>query len=245
MIDLSPSLSFCRSRLMPGVLLLIAFCCAVWAQSEAGQIAGKITDQSGAAIPGAAVTVKSADTGIVRDATTDSGGFYLVSGLQPGLYDVQVQSTGFAPRTQRVRVSVGAARRVETQLSVNPVTENQEVVEGSGGVEINTASQQLSDPISGRQIRELPTITRDPYDLVTLSGNVTQTTNPNGIGGQRDIAYSISGPRVGSTSHCHSYSGRGGRAVWSLAPCLRQAGFSSDASTKRGQMQQGSFSAVC
>jgi hypothetical protein len=177
------------------VVLLITFHYSALAQNEAGQIAGKVSDPNGAAIPGATVKTNSVDTGIIRETTTDNAGFYIIGSLQPGLYDVQIQAAGFANRTQRVRVSVGTARRLETLLSVTPVTENQEIIEGSGGVDVNTQSHRLSDPISGRQIRELPTITRDPYDLVTLSGNVTPTTNPNGIGGQRDIAYSINGQR--------------------------------------------------
>ena len=177
-------------------LLLMLFATgAVIAQNEAGQVAGKVTDATGAAIAGAKVTVKSTDTGIVRDATTDNEGFYLVTSLQPGVYEVTINATGFAERMQKVRVSVGAARRLETQLSVTPVTGEQTIVEGSGGVEVNTQNPQLADPVSGRQLRELPTITRDPYDLVSLSGNVTPVNNTGTQTPQRDTAYSINGLR--------------------------------------------------
>lgn len=165
------------------------------AQNEAGQIAGKVTDSTGAAITGATIRVRSVDTGIVRDATTDDEGFYLVNSLQPGIYEVTVNASGFAARTQKVRVSVGAARRLETQLSVTPVTGEETVVEGSGGVEVNTQNPQLADPVSGHQMRELPTITRDPYDLVSLSGNVTPVSNTATQTPQRDTAYAINGLR--------------------------------------------------
>jgi hypothetical protein len=177
------------------LLLLVLSSVSVLAQNEAGQIAGKVTDTTGAAITGAAVTIKSTDTGIVREATTDDEGFYLVTSLQPGIYEVTVNASGFAARTQKVRVSVGASRRLETHLSVTPVTGEETIVEGSGGVEINTQNQQMSDPVSGRQLRELPTLTRDPYDLVTLSGNLTPVNNTATSPPQRDPAYAINGQR--------------------------------------------------
>jgi hypothetical protein len=184
-----------RSQVLAAAMWLI--CCgagAALAQNEAGQIAGKVMDPQGAAIPSAQVNLKSTETGIVRETVTDSEGFYLIPALQPGVYEVTVTVTGFAPRTQRVRVTVGAVRRLETELSVTPVTAQENIVEGSGGVEINTQNAQLADPISGRQLRELPTVTRDPYDLVTLSGNLTQLNNPNSVV-PRDPAYAINGQR--------------------------------------------------
>jgi hypothetical protein len=58
-------------------------------------------------------------------------------------------------------------------MSITPVQVEEEVLEGSGGVDVNTQTGQLSDPITRRQLTELPVITRDPYSLITLSGNVT------------------------------------------------------------------------
>ncbi|HZS04226.1 MAG TPA: carboxypeptidase-like regulatory domain-containing protein [Blastocatellia bacterium] len=175
------------------VLLFFLTPAAAFGQSEAGQITGKVTDTAGAAIAGAKVSVKSVDTGGVRDKTTDPEGFYTVASLQPGLYEITVQDQGFANRTQRVQVTIGAIRRVETQLSVTPVTGEEKVL-GGGGVEVNTQNTQLADPVSNRQLRELPTVTRDPYDLISLSGNVTGTGTAS-AGGRRDPAYAINGQR--------------------------------------------------
>jgi hypothetical protein len=185
----------CSGTIFTTLLFVLCASFISYAQNEAGQIAGKVMDPQSAAIPGASVSVKSTETGILREATTDNQGFYLITSLQPGVYEVTVQASGFATRVQKVRVTVGASRRLETELSVNPVTAQENVVEGSGGVEINTQTAQLADPISGRQLRELPTITRDPYELVTLSGNLTQLNNSTAAGGQRDPAYAINGQR--------------------------------------------------
>ena len=163
-----------QSKALRTALFVVAFLSGVaFGQIESGQITGKAVDPNGASIPGAIVQAKSIDTGIERMATTNGEGFYIITNLPPGIYEVGVQAQGFAVRAQRVRVFVGSVVRLDTQLSITPVTVDELIVEGSGGVEINTQTGQLSDPISGRQLVELPVITRDPYSLITLSGNVT------------------------------------------------------------------------
>jgi hypothetical protein len=163
-----------QSKALRTALFVVAFLSGVaFGQVESGQITGRVFDPNGASIPGAVVQAKSEYTGIERLATTNDEGFFIISNLPPGIYEIGVQAQGFAVRAQRVRVFVGSVVRVDTQLSVTPVTVDELIIEGSGGVEVNTQTGQLSDPISGRQLRELPVITRDPYALITLSGNVT------------------------------------------------------------------------
>src|SRR6266508_3808617 len=163
-----------QSKSLRTALFVVAFLSGVaFGQINSGQLTGKVYDPNGARVPGAIVQAKSMETGLERLATTNDEGFFIITNLPPGVYEIGVQAQGFAVRAQRVRVFVGSVVRIDTQLSVTPVQVQEEIVEGSGGVKINTQTGQLSDPISGRQLRELPVITRDPYSLVTLSGNVT------------------------------------------------------------------------
>jgi hypothetical protein len=155
-------------------LFVAAFLSGVaFGQSEVGQISGRVFDQNGAVIPGGVVKAKNLDNGIEREATTNSDGLYIITSLPPGLYEINIQCQGFAVRTRKVRIFVGSIVRFDPQMSVTPVTVDENIVENSGGVDINTQTAQLSDPVSGRLLNELPTITRDPYSLVTLSGNAT------------------------------------------------------------------------
>ena len=78
-----------------------------FAQQETGQISGKVVDPNGAAVTKAAVTVKSVGTSAQRDTTTDDSGNYILTNLQPGLYDVTVKSSGFADHTQKAEITVG------------------------------------------------------------------------------------------------------------------------------------------
>src|SRR3712207_1627998 len=187
-------------------LALVALSATAFAQLETGQITGRVTDPNGAVVPGAAVAVKSVETGAVRNATADEEGVYSVTNLLPGLYDVTVEAQSFAKSTQRVQVTVGARASLETQLSVTAITgETVDVVAGAG-VEVNTQTQELSNVVSGEQIRELPTVTRNPYNLVQLSGNA-QTDDPStsandtaGTSTYRGAGASLNGQRAASTN---------------------------------------------
>jgi hypothetical protein len=176
------------------LFLLVIATGAAFAQGESGSINGRVTDPQDRVVPGATVTVKSVASGAERTTTTDDQGTYTVPSLQPGLYDVTVKAGQFAEITQRAQVSVGGSVSLETKLSTQSVAANVDVVAGQGGVEVNTTDQQLSDVVNQQQVRELPTLTRNPYDLVGIAGNVTPDVAARGTG------YAINGQRSASTS---------------------------------------------
>lgn len=174
------------------------------AQTETGQIIGKVTDPNGAVVAGATVNVKSVQTGREVTATSDNQGLYTVTSLQSGLYDVTTQGSNFKPATQRVQITVGSRVSLETPLSLTEVSGGTINVVASEGVEVNTQSQELSNVVSGTQIRQLPTLTRNPYDLVGLSSNVgSDDPGPAipGIGATgRGAGFTINGQRAASTN---------------------------------------------
>jgi hypothetical protein len=103
-----------------------------------------------------------------------------------------------------VQVTVGSKVSVETQLSLTEVAGTVSVV-ASEGVEVNTQSAEVSNLVTGTQIRELPTLTRNPYDLVGLANNVT-SDDPGpavpgvGVSG-RGAGFNINGQRSASYQH--------------------------------------------
>ena len=72
----------------------------IYAQGAGATLSRTITDSSGAAIPNAQVSIKNTATGVGRDVTTDSAGFYSVPNLLPGSYDVTFSTPGFAKLVQ-------------------------------------------------------------------------------------------------------------------------------------------------
>ena len=93
-------------------LLLLAVALSVWGQAGAnkGQISGTVFDKNQAVVPNARITLKSGDTGVVRDAQTGDQGQYQFLLLDPGRYEITVTASGLATKVLTdVIVTVGSA----------------------------------------------------------------------------------------------------------------------------------------
>src|SRR5256885_13762270 len=78
-----------------GVFLLLLFMSIAFAQLDTGTISGTVSDQTGAAVPGASVAIKNVDTGIVRRLVTNEAGRYEAVALPIGTYEVTASLAGF------------------------------------------------------------------------------------------------------------------------------------------------------
>ena len=177
-------------------LLAIVTLFSVWAfgQAESGSINGTVTDKTGAVVVGAKVTAASADTGQARTVTTGSSGDYAITNLPPKMYDVTIEAQGFQKYTQRIRVGVGSTNEVSAKLGVTGASTTVEVTGSAEVAAVNTENQTLSTVINSKQMVDLPTLTRNPYDLVATSGNVTEDNNSG-----RGAGYAINGARSSDT----------------------------------------------
>src|SRR5215510_14833801 len=178
-------------------LLLSLGLATAFAQTETGQITVKAVDEKGAVVSGATVSAKSVTTGAERIGTTNEEGIAIITNLQSGLYDVTVSGGGFSPFKQQAQITAGAKLSIDAVLSASVKGESITVVAGEAGVEVNTQTQELSNVVSGKQISQLPTLTRNPYDLVGISGNVSEGDTQNM--GARGTGFNINGQRSAST----------------------------------------------
>ena len=181
-------------------MFLLALCLcfvavAAFGQAETGQINGKVTDPHGAVIPGATVTAKNTNTGAERTVQANDSGEYIITNLQPGRYEVTATASSFQPTKVTVELTVGAKTSAEIKMGLQQVAGEVNVV-AAGGVEINTQTAEVSNVINSTQITELPTLTRNPYSLATISPNVS--SDPQGSTG-RGVGVSINGQRAAST----------------------------------------------
>jgi hypothetical protein len=165
------------------------------AQTETGQITVKASDPQGAVIPAATVSVKSVERAQTVTGTTNDEGVAIITNLQPGLYEIVVSASGFANYTQRAQITAGAKLSIDASLAASGAGVVVDVVAGEGGVEVNTQTQELSNVVSAQQVTELPTLTRNPYALVAISGNVSDA-DPSG----RGTGFAINGQRSASTN---------------------------------------------
>ncbi len=164
------------------------------AQTETGQITGTVLDQSGAVISKATVTAVEPATKTTRTVTTTAAGIYVFPSLLPGRYEVSATANGFQTTKQIVTVTVGSQVGADFHLQIGAQTQTIEVVEQA--THVNTENQSVSTNISGREIVDLPTLTRNPYDLVKTVGNTTNSDSEDtGNPPARGAGVSINGLR--------------------------------------------------
>jgi hypothetical protein len=125
------------------------------AQTIYGSISGTVYDQSGAALPGADVTVKNLETGTVRQTITNDVGFFRVPALPSGDYSVQVSMQAFETiLRQPIRVAVSSDAALEFRLRPAELREVVTVVSEASLIE--TSKSQVSKLADAKQIMELP-----------------------------------------------------------------------------------------
>lgn len=174
-----------------------------WAQIETGRISGTVSDSSGGVVPGVTVTAKSVNTGFTRETVSDTQGAFVIANVSADTYEVSYMLTGFKPARLRVNVTVGGTVAADVKLEVGGLTDEVKVV--AVAETIDTRTGEFRTTINARQLTELPTLTRNPYDLVALSGNVREASSDEGqlVGGEqggRGTGFSINGMRTASTN---------------------------------------------
>ena len=164
------------------------------AKTESGKITGTVTDQSGAVLPGVSVTLKSVERASTRSTVTNAQGEYVFAGLVPGNYEVTADLSGFSKKQTRTNVVVGSYRRRERADGRRPAERGRDRRRRDAGGDQHL-DEDIATTVNERQIRELPTITRNAYDLVSLAGQVARDANDD-----RGTGYAINGQRSASTN---------------------------------------------
>jgi len=166
-----------------------------------GAVLGIVTDPTGAAVPGATVTLRNADTGLSRTATTDATGGYEFLAVPVGEnYVVEAEAKGFQKSTQSgLRLLVNQRFHADFQLVVGAITQTVNV--SAEAAQVETTSTQLGDVIEDKKMSMLPLNGRSYLDLlglqagvVPLTSDVQYTDRPtSGTGGAGNV--SVNGQR--------------------------------------------------
>src|SRR5712671_3992255 len=160
----------------------------VHAQVAGATLSGTATDASGAAVPNAKVSIKNSATGVVRDVTTDSAGFYSAPNLLPGVYDITVAAVGFSSAVQTgLTLTVGASKSLNIALAVGQVSEKVEVTAAAPTVELTSST--ISGEVDSTTERELPLNGRDWTQLATLQPGVVSVRVEAGASNRGNRGY--------------------------------------------------------
>lgn len=142
-----------------------------WAQFRGG-LQGVVTDANEALVPGAKVSVTSLETNVTRTTETNGSGAYAVPGLAPGRYSVEVEKAGFAKRIfPDVLVIAEQIHSLNVGLAVGQVAESVTVSEAAVPL-LKTEGALIEGTITTREIENLPSFARDPFQLARLTPGV-------------------------------------------------------------------------
>lgn len=175
------------SRPWVPVLLTLAFSVSLIAQAPTGTIAGTITDESGAVVPNATITITNKETAATRTLTSGSDGSFNAAAMPAGVYEVRSAVPGFRTIVREATVETGATTTVDLHLQVGQSKDIVTVEAVTAQVEYDR--HNIDGVINRQQIQELPLNGRSFLNLAFLEPGVTVSP---GTTSQRNALFSIS-----------------------------------------------------
>ncbi len=181
-------------RLILCVAVLLIVSPAVLAQTATGRIVGTVQDQTGAAVPGAAVAALHEQTGVTYNTRASDAGKYTFEALPAGLYTITVEQTGFKRHsTSQNVVTANDTATINVPLEAGNI---EEVVEVIGSYERVQTSQSgnIGNIVNEKSLETLPIAGRNPLALIASQPGVYSGSNSTGnthVFGSRDRAFNI------------------------------------------------------
>ncbi|MEO7145196.1 MAG: carboxypeptidase-like regulatory domain-containing protein, partial [Bryobacteraceae bacterium] len=160
-------------------LALLALCAGTaLAQVDTGAISGVVTDESGAVIPGAQVTVTQLDTNVQVALSTNTAGFYSAPALHPGRYGVTVSKNGFQAQ-KRTGLDLRVQDRLELNFKLALGATTTEITVTAAPTVLESETSSLGQVIEEKTITDLPLNGRSFIQLATLTaGTLPSTRTP-------------------------------------------------------------------
>jgi uncharacterized surface anchored protein len=141
------------------------------AQVTSADVLGTVTDQTGAAVAGATVTIKNIDTGVTHVAKTGENGDYTFTLLQVGNYTLSVEAAGFKGFLSRnITLAAGDRARVDAPLTLGETSQTVEVQSTTPALESDSST--VGALITSKATQDLPPNGRNVIQLVELTPGV-------------------------------------------------------------------------
>src|SRR5689334_5372907 len=166
-------------------LFLLSAMMTAHAQFRAG-VQGTISDSSGALVPEAKVTLKDLETGKTQETNSSGEGFYRISGLAPGKYELTVEKAGYKKSlAENVTVNAEIVQGVDVILETGEITATVTIADEATS-QLETENANVNKAITTNEIKRLPQVGRDPYELARLTpgvfGDASRGANGNSSG---------------------------------------------------------------
>jgi len=161
---------YSKTFLLRFVAFLLVGTASCYAQFS-GSVQGTVTDNTGASVPRATVTLTNTETKVTAKATADSGGVYRFASLSPGDYTVSAAASGFSPGKVEFRLETAENRDVPISLQVGSVATSVEVT--TQAPLLDTSDSRLQYTLGTQALTELPLSTRNPTAIIGITPGVT------------------------------------------------------------------------
>jgi hypothetical protein len=172
------------------VVGLMLFASVSISAQATGELAGRVTDESGGVLPGVTVTATQTDTGLVRAAVTDAEGNWVMPNMPTGPYRLEVMLQGFRTYVQTgIVLQVGATPTLNAVLGVGSLEETVSVEAAAPVVDVRSAG--ISEVV--QDVHELPLQGRQVTDLIVLAGAAVQTGTSDSRSMQGGVNISVAG----------------------------------------------------
>src|SRR5437016_13335098 len=164
-----------------GFMATLVFVSLVTAQGVRATVVGRVTDDTGAVVPGAKITITNVGTNDSRSVIVNDSGEYAVPQLAPGQYTVTAEYAGFNKVVRSgIVLETGQQARIDIALKVGTVSEEVEV--SAAAPLVNTENAALGNVVDQKKIVELPLNGRDYLQLAFLQPNVFATAQGSNLG---------------------------------------------------------------
>src|SRR5882724_6115359 len=163
------------SRLYFAVVLSAVFTVALLqAQTYQGRILGSVTDQTGAVVSGARVTIINPATGVSRTLITGAAGEFVAPNLEPGPYTITVEAQSFK-KQERTGLTLEVAKDIRADFLLTAGSTSEVVTVSEEAPIVDTVSDVLGGTFSNKAITELPLLGRDFQNLVVLQPGIQRS----------------------------------------------------------------------
>ena len=147
-----------------------------YAQSTTGTITGTVTDQANAVVLGAELTLTNTLTGLVKHATTNRRGQYVLDFIPVGHYSLEVTDPGFGAK-RRDDIDISADQGLQINFALRVAVANQSVTVTSEAPLVSVGTSDQLGEVSSTQLNELPVAHQDWTTLLQTTPGVAQTNN--------------------------------------------------------------------
>src|SRR2546422_412818 len=170
-----------KSLIFPIAMILIVSSTAL-GQTATGILQGRVTDDSGAAVPDAKVTIENERTAVRQVTTSNSLGNFVQPYLLPSTYKVTVEKVGFQKySTNGVTVEVQKSAELDVILKIGEVSTTVEV--SASVTQLATTTSTVSTTVDNKKVLDLPLNGRNPLALANLVPGVIQGSSNSGYAG--------------------------------------------------------------